>query len=637
MNAPAAFPVYDGAYTYVQDPEPIPEIARQCLQTGVIGLDIETMGHKGGGALHPWDGEIRLIQIHTGKAIYVVDLMYVPRDADGPIAPLLEVLASEKVIKIIQNARFEQKWFLDKYNVEMWPLFDTERASRILYNGWNNLSHKLGDLYQRELEKLGHRPTKEALGDSDWSQPVLSRKQLDYAAEDVGWLHQLRGILRQKLIDHGLVKCGIIEFGAVLPEAAIELTGFYLNRFKWLELYEHNLKEREKARLNLLKEMPHPKGQLALPTMVPSWNINSTQQIAASLRRMGVKVYGPDKKLHLIGDELLVVDRNDNEETVKLNSTKEMVLAQVADKYPVIDTILTYRGFEQRCKTFGPSYLEYINPKSGRIHTNFFPFTGAGRYSCSSPQLHNIPRDAEFRACFEAERGNKLVSADYAGIEMRIVAEISGDETLLRVFIENKDAHRYTAAIVQDKSEDLVSKEERQQAKPVNFGLIYGMQADKLKEYAKAEYGVTMSLNEARKFRTRYFDAYAGIAAWHERQLRHGVRRGEARTLSGRRRFLGDQAHNEFLNTPVQGTGADALKMSLRNVYFRLKKYGDDVKGIVHHVHDEITAECIDNDELVHCVEQEINEGMTESMQEFLHRCPVLVEPANGRTWADVH
>jgi DNA polymerase I-like protein with 3'-5' exonuclease and polymerase domains len=615
--------VYTGEYTYVTTPDLIPQIAREVEAAPVIGLDIETTAFKA------FEGQIRLIQVSTGEKIYVVDCFKVPKEA---LNPLIRAIASP-TIKVIQNARFEQAWFLHHHNVELWPVFDPFRASSLLYNGWVNVSHNLDALYNRELQPLGCTPSKVMMGGSDWSAPELSKRQLDYAAEDVGWLHELRDVLKQKLVEAGLIRVALIEFGACLPEAAIENTGFFLNRHKWVALYENNFLKRKACRDALLKILPHPSGMLSLPGLVAPWNVDSTQQMGKALRSLGVRVPSPSGQIQLIGDTY--TDRKTGK--TKTIGTNELLLAQVADKYDCIPPILEYRGYNQRVKSFGPAYLEHINSITGRVHTHFFPFTATGRYATSAPQLHNVPRDAAYRDCFEAEPGNILVAADYSGIEMCIAAEISGDETLIRVFQEAKDAHRFTASIVSGKPEDQITKEERQQAKPINFGLVFGMMPEKLVIYAKANYGVNMTLAQAKTFHKRYFGAYSGIASWHDFQLREGARLGEVRTLSGRRRFVSEHQHNELLNTPIQGTAADALKSSLRNVHLLLKKYGGDVKGIVHHVHDEITVECKDDPELVDAVKQDLQAGMKESMEQFLKRVPVVVDPASGKTWASVH
>lgn len=170
-------------------------------------------------------------------------------------------------------------------------------------------------------------------------------------------------------------------------------------------------------------------------------------------------------------------------------------------------------------------------------------------HNCSKPNLQQIPRGKEFRACFRPGLGRKLVVSDYSQIELRIAAEISGDATMIAAYNRGEDIHRLTAALVNDIPLDQVTKNMRQMAKAINFGLIYGLGEDKLVIYAQTAYQVTMTQAQARSFRKRYFEGYAGISAWHRRVFNEDKRRQITHTIGGRLRWLEDgKAHNEFAN-----------------------------------------------------------------------------------------
>jgi hypothetical protein len=233
-----------------------------------------------------------------------------------------------------------------------------------------------------------------------------------------------------------------------------------------------------------------------------------------------------------------------------------------------------------------------------------------------------------------------------SGIEMRLCAEISGDRSLTLVFMNGEDAHRATAAVIMDIDPADVSKGDRQNAKPVNFGFIYGMMPDKFVLYAMANYGVIVTPSQAKLYRKRYFERYKGVEQWHRRTLRDGQRNGFARTLCGRIRYLDpNEAFNEFYNTPVQGSGADALKTSLAIVQDSLDKtFGvtpaETPEGpvfIAHHVHDEIILESDDDHGMIAESETLLHDGMKEGMEKFVKRVPVVVDPSNGRSWAEIH
>jgi DNA polymerase I-like protein with 3'-5' exonuclease and polymerase domains len=618
-------------YEIVRSPERLGHVANEILSAEALGLDIETTGYNPANpdtSPSPFKDEIRLVAINTGKGVYVIDLF--ETKTLGPVVP---ALAESRGVKIIQNAKFEQKWFLYKYDLELWPVFDPFRASVLIHNG-RDFSHDLYSLYERELKMSP--PTRD-LGASDWSK-ALTNEHYAYSASDVVYLPALRDALKPKLAQKGLNRIALIEFGAILPESAVELNGFPLDREMWSVLADENGRKAEELRKQLVWELPNPKQQLMLLGIEPGINLDSPQQMLTSLRKLGIqqaceecrgrgRLRGGDACHPCAGTGLVV-----------LQNTRGMTLAMFAAEYPVIKKLLAYRDFSKKHSSFGPEYLRHINALTGRIHSDFYPFTGAGRYASSKPNLQQIPRDKEFRKCFKAPQGRRFVLADYSNIEMRLVAEISGDRALIAIFnSEDDDAHRATAAILVGLSKEQVTKGQRQQAKPVNFGFIYGMQAAKLVLYAQANYGVSLTLKQAEDFRNKFFQAYSRIAEWHEEVLREGARSHMARTLAGRLRYLGEDAHNEFFNTPVQGSGADGLKAALRNVYFRMKKYGkwNGPVKMVHHVHDEIITETPDESELVDLVKKDLSEGMHDGVIQFMRKVPVKVEAESGFSWAD--
>ncbi len=573
-------------YTYITTQSTLPAIAADLAGSEVISLDLETLGFD------PHSCKIRLLSLNTENGVYVVDAFRVD------ITPLIEALRTTKALIVGQNLKFDQKFLLHHHGLELPRVFDTYRASSLIYNGVEK-KHDLWSLYKRELDI---DPTVEDLGGEGWSAPELSQSQLDYAADDVTKLPLLRDKLRAKLISNGLVRIAKIEFDAILPEAAMELNGFYLDRDRWLELATSNESTARRYESRLLAALPHPDGQMTLPGMCANFNLQSPQQLLKSLMRMGMYI----------------------------SDTNERTLAMQLDDWPIVADILEYREYAQCVKSFGPDYLNRINPVTGRVHTSFYPFTGAGRYASSTPNLQQVPRKKAFRECFRAAPGKVLVIADYSQVELRIAAEMAGDSTMIAAYARGDDVHALTASLVSDVPLDQVTKSQRQMAKAVNFGLVYGMAAPKLQVYAKANYGVTMSLTEAETFRDRYFDSYAGIARWHRRIFSDSNReKCTTRTIGGRTRRLKVDAYNEHANSPVQGTGADGLKAALRLVYNKTKSYAK----LVHMVHDEIVLETAPE-----CAEQaqtDLEAGMVAGMQQFLERVPVVVEGGVGASWAE--
>ena len=611
-------------YEYVTSAEKLAAIAREVEQASAVALDLETAQPGGGGSIDPLTGRIRLISLNTEKGRYVVDLYQT-----DTMGPLVEALNRTKAVIVGQNLKFDQKWLLWKHGVEFQRVFDTFRASHILYAGLPGLKHDLWSVYKRELDE---DPSTDDLAASDWDGP-LSKKQLDYAADDVDRLLRVREVMRPKLMKEGLAKIAALEFQALLPEAAIELNGLRLDAERWKKRTAYDEARARALHATLLAELPNPIAQTALDLGLnhTDFNIDSPDQVLKSFRMMGIK--------HKVKDP-----ETGATSIVPLSDTKEMTLAMCADKWPVLAKFIEYRGYAKNGSAFGLDYLKHIHPVSGRIHCSYHPYTDAGRYACRAPNLQQVPRGKEFRECFHVEEGRNLAICDWSNIEMRLAAEISGDKKLIQVFNDDKDAHYVTASLMTGKPEKDISKTERQQAKPVNFGFIYGMSADKLVLYAKSSYGVTLSPGEAKKFRKAFFEGYAGIEAWHRMQLDSGKRRGETRTLWNRRRIIKDtKAHNEFLNSPVQGSGADGLKNSLRVVYEKLKKLNGGglpllAKGanaaMVHMVHDEIIVEHKDDPELEKAAQEALHSGMIEGMAPMMPRVKTVAEVGGGKSWA---
>jgi DNA polymerase I-like protein with 3'-5' exonuclease and polymerase domains len=333
-------------YKYVTSAQDLGEIAQEIAESESIGLDIETTD------LDPRQGKVRLVQLKTERGWHVIDVF-----KTGTLGAVAEALSNDtgetgpgRPVIIGQNLKFEQKWLLHHFGIRLWPIFDTYRASNVLHNG-RNKRHDLNSIYRRELN-IDSSLKKAKLGASDWSGR-LSQEQLDYAAEDVLYLHRLRKVLKDKLKRKKLNRTALIEFQAVLPESVIETNGFFLNQEQWLTLAEKNRIEASERRLNLLSALPHPEGQLGL-FGASTFNLDSPEQVLRSLARRGIK----------------------------LEDSKRTTMAMVAAEHPIIQDIIAYREVAKRFSSFGPKYLKHIHPITARIHTSFYPYTGAGRYAC---------------------------------------------------------------------------------------------------------------------------------------------------------------------------------------------------------------------------------------------------------------
>ena len=269
---------------------------------------------------------------------------------------------------------------------------------------------------------------------------------------------------------------------------------------------------------------------------------------------------------------------------IELANTKEDTISRC--DHPLARTLLSHKKIAKVLGTYGASLLEKVE-EDGRIYASWYQIgAGTGRMACSSPNLQNLP--PEVRKHVRAPKGRTLVKADYSQIELRIAAKISGDERMLEAYEGGEDLHTITAKGITGQEE--ITKDERKLAKAVNFGLIYGQGAEGLRNYALNSYGVELNSMEAERYRRRFFETYLGLKAWHDREYRE-LKKGstETRTLTGRRR-TGVTKFTERLNSPVQGTGADGLKLAL--AYLLERRHECPRAQPILAVHDEIVVEC---------------------------------------------
>ncbi|MEM7151708.1 MAG: DNA polymerase [Myxococcota bacterium] len=280
---------------------------------------------------------------------------------------------------------------------------------------------------------------------------------------------------------------------------------------------------------------------------------------------------------------------------------------------------------------------DYMN--EGRIHCRLHPLTtDSGRFSCTEPNLQQVPGPhvaPGVRACFGAAPGMALIIADYSQIELRVAAHLAPCDAMRAVFREGRDPHRATAATLAGKPEPEVTSRERQLAKAVNFGFLFGMGAPRFRSYAHSSYGLELDMNEARRAREAFLRTFPGIARWHDKVGRLGRDSSKSvtvRTVLGRRKRFeaGKVSFNAALNIPVQGTAAEGFKLAMTRLPPRLADIGG--RGVLC-VHDEYLAEvplaaAEDGRRIV-------EETMREAMQEIVTSVPIEVEAHIARTWAD--
>jgi DNA polymerase-1 len=453
----------------------------------------------------------------------------------------------------------------------------------------NKVSHKLKDVVRRELGLELDKENQKA----DWSGD-LTEEMLAYAATDTKVLLPLADALAPRAKEAKLELTAEIEHRALPAMTWMANAGLPFDRKGWTEHLKRLAKEKSRLTKELDELAPaRPGGKI--------WNWNSHQQAREAFGLAGIE----------------------------LPNTQEKTLSRI--DHPLAKILLKYKKVSTMLSNYGPKLLGFVSEDS-RIYANWHQIgAGTGRMSCSKPALQQLT--PEVKKYVRAPDGRVLIKADYSQIELRIAAKVSGDERMLDAYQKGIDLHTFTAKSLAHAG---VGREDRKLAKAVNFGLLYGQGAAGFKEFARDKYETDITLGEARQYKKRFFETYPGLAAWHERErlrMKHGET--ETRTLTGRRR-VGVMRFTEWVNAPVQGTGADGLKLALALLWERHAECPGAVP--VACVHDEILVEC-DEDEAKK-VEAWLEKAMIDGMDEVLNgpgaegpRVSVEVEVKRGRTW----
>jgi DNA polymerase-1 len=560
-------------YQVVRDAVDLQTVLQALDETEVVGLDIETTG------LSARRDRVRLLQLATDRGLFVLDLLAL----DG-LGPLWELLGEKQVV--VHNAVFDLA-FLWRLGFRPGRVCDLLAMSRLLTAGTRK-GNALEDLADRELGvTLDKRHQKD-----DWSAPHLSREQLDYAALDAKVTRDLHAPLLAKIKQAGLAAVAGVENRAAPAFVWLACSGMPFDAAAWAALAaEAEARDCELVE-RLDAEAPPRDGCLS---GAGAWNWRSPEQVLAAFRAVGVE----------------------------LESTDDDALA--AADHPLAALLRQYRHASQMVKAFGRSWLDFAD--GGRIYAGWVPLgTDAGRSSCKKPNLQQVPRDPRYRRCFAAPPGRVLVKADYSQLQLRIAAKVAGEQRMLDAYRRGEDLHTLTAKSITGKSE--VTRHDRQLAKAVNFGLLFGLGAGGLRRQAATEYGIPMSLDEAARYRRAFFEAYPGLARWHRQAGRSTAK--ESRTILGRRRLLDDKTpFTHRLNSPVQGSEADGAKLALALLWERR----DQCPGAapVLFVHDEVVLEC--DEAQAEAAGAWLRQAMLDGMAGVLDPVPVEVEVRVGPTW----
>ncbi len=554
---------------------------------------------------------------------------YVPFNLDPPVLPagraaLLErlepLLTDPHLERTGQNTKYD--WLvLERHGVHPPPPdFDTMVASFCVSGA--ERGHEIDELALRYFG-LRKTPIVELIGRGKAEislEQVPIKRVADYACEEADVTFRLRTALEKELAQTGMLELfRELEMPLVPVLTAMERRGIRVD----LRLLAELGAEMEAELQNLVFRIQELAGE--------NFNVNST-------RALGEVLF-----------EKLRIHENSGFRHIKRTSTRFATDAEtLLERYgevEIVKLVLEYRELAKLKGTYVDALPRYVDPKTGRIHCSFSQVSAAtGRLASSDPNLQNIPvrglRGRRLREAFvprepDAQGRWLLLAADYNQIELRVMAHLSGDEHMRRAFVEGQDVHAATAMRLFGVLPALITREQRGQAKVINFGLLYGMGPQRVAR----ETG--LSLSEARTFIERYFRTFPAVRAWRERLLEEARRTGYVETLLGRKRRMPDLnssdarvrafAENAAVNTPVQGSAADIIKRAMIELERALERSKLHAELLLQ-VHDELLLEAPESE-----LEQ-TRELVRAAMEEAVElSVPLNVDFGHGRNWLEAH
>ena len=571
-----------------------------CFDTETTGLD--TMEAELVGIAFSWKAQ---------EAVYVS----FPQDADEIKAWLDTIkgpFMDESIEKTGQNLKYDLH-ILKNYGFEVkGTLFDTMVAHFILKP---EQKHNLNMLAEQYLE-YSMVKIEELIGDKGKKQSsfrsVPIEKAKEYAGEDADITWQLTGLLKEELDREG-----------------------------FSELYKHI----EMPLIPVLMKMEHQGVKLdvdALNIFAEELreDIIRTEADIFSLAGTEFNISSPRQLGEVLFDRLKIISDPKRTKT-KQYATGEEILTELKDKHPVVSKILEHRSLKKLLTTYVSALPKLVKPGTGKIHTSFNQaLVTTGRLSSVNPNLQNIPvreeRGREIRKAFIPEKkGNIFFSADYSQIELRLMAHLSGDKQMIEAFVRNEDIHTATAAKIYKLDPKDVSKEMRSKAKTANFGIIYGISAFGLAQRMR------ISRSEARSLIDGYFENYPGVREYMNKSISMAREQGFVETMFGRRRYLPDilsrnsvvrgNAERNAINSPIQGSAADIIKIAM----IRIQEFLDKEQfhsSMILQVHDELNFDVIPEelDRLKTMVVKEMENAT--SLQ-----VPITVDWGEGANWLEAH
>lgn len=602
-----------------------------------IAVDTETEGKS------PFSKKILSLQLGTPERQYFIDARVIN------LNNFKELLENKKVI--LHNSKFDYK-FLKASGITLEYIYDTMLAECVLYCGYEKYGYGLKDLAKRYLNIDLDKTTRGEFYKIT-SGTEFTSKQIKYACDDVKYLFGIKQAQLQRIIQYDLAYTIKLENRVVKALADIEYNGMYLNRTKWLE---NTNKFEEELRLLSDKLDTIVQNEPKLKSLVPDYiqgNLFGFEE-----RKLNINYASPLQIKQLVS----LLGYN-------VDSTNDRELTKLVNEHQFFAVLQEYREKAKIISTYGKGFLDYINKDTGRVHTSFWQVLNTGRVSSGSkddnaPNLQNIPASNTFRNCFEARPGFLWVSIDYAGQELNLMADGSGEEGFIDVLNKGEDLHCYAGSMMFKKTITKADKELRNKAKTINFGKPYGMGPPKLADTLQ------ISIEEAESLFTEYAKAFPKLNKWLENQGSKAKKLGYAETFypCKRKRFFPDlklanqfreeasylvkgsqeskdcwreifkiegQVERNGMNMPIQGTGADITKEALIEVRELVKRYNQqynfEVAYLICTVHDQIDVEV--REDLAEQFAKEMEELMVKAGNKYVTKVSMKADTTITKHW----
>lgn len=573
--------------------------------TSIFAFDIETTG------LSPLDSRILLMQFGVGDTAFVID--YAGCNDTLLLRPYLE---DPTYTKIIHNVKFEAEFMYFYWKVMLAGCWDTMLAEKILDpDGLASVS--LAATTQRYLGIELEKETRKSF----YEGPNLGHftdEQIAYAAKDVEVLFPIQKAQREKLEAADLMPVALLEFDTAPVVSRMELTGIPINQEGWKEKIREYRILHKQANDRMYEELFDKGGldeQMGLFER-SAINLDSNKQVLIALQKLGLDIAATDER------------------TIK------------ALNHPVREPLLEYRRIQKILTSYAETFLGKIHPFTGRLHPDYQQLgTETGRFSCREPNVQQIP--PEFRQ-YVTDPEFKILSADYAQIELRILAQVSQDKRLLDAFNSGQDLHKVTASLMFGVPVEEVTKLQRSTAKTLNFGILYGMGGpklmDKLNEGREGKDKLT--LTQTQDIHKRYKDTYRRSIQWLANAGEHAWNYGSSTTLYGRKRYYNRPTNavdekqymkqmmglkRQGANSVIQGTSADMTKLAMVDLQDKLDYYGYR-SNIIIQVHDELVI--LAHKSQAEAVKTVIEESMRSAGEKLVKSVPIEVDIHISDVWS---